>query len=160
MLPEGQNGEGKRKNRSGKGIAGCFTFFESYAAVVAEVEVVRKKKLKIRKITCAVDCGFVVNPDAVKAQVESGVIFSLSAMGKAAIHFREGRVVENSFKDYPILTYEKCPEIDVLLIESDRPVCGVGELSNIPTFAAVCNAVYDATGQRVRSLPLSQYFEI
>lgn len=152
--------EKKRKRDVGKGIAACFTFFESYAAVVAEVELIGRKRLKIREITCAVDCGFVMNPDAVKAQVEGGIIFSLSAMSEASIHFEQGQVVENSYNDYPILTYNKCPQINVLLLESDRPVCGVGELSNIPTFAAVCNAIYDASGVRVRSLPLSQYFEV
>ena len=145
----------KRKKGLGKGIAWCFTFFESYAAIVAEVRVRRKTELYIDKIYCAVDCGIALNPNMIKAQIEGGIIWSLSAL-KASVSFDRGAVVENSFGDYPILTYAECPEIIVHIMDSDRPVSGVGELSNIPTFAAVCNAIFDACGQRIRKLPLEQ----
>jgi len=150
----------KRKKRRGKGIAACFTFFESYAAMVAEVELSRKRKLSIKKLTCVVDCGFVVNPDRVRAQIESGIIFALSAMKAASINFEKGQVIENSYADYPILSYAECPSIEIHLLDSERPVSGVGELSNIPTFAAVCNAIYDACGLRIRSLPLDKHLMI
>lgn len=149
----------QQQQNYGKGVAACFTFFESYAAIVAEVSV-QEKKLKIHKLTCVVDCGQVVNPNLVRAQIEGGIVFALSAMLKASINFEKGRVVENSFGDYPTLTYRECPEIEIRLLPSQRPACGVGELSNIPTFAAVTNAIFDACGLRVRSLPLSQYLEV
>lgn len=154
------NWQQKREKNRGKGIAACFTFFESYAAIVAEVNVVERKTLHIHKLNCVVECGQVVNPNLVRAQIEGGIIFALSAMLKASINFEDGRVVEHSFWDYPTLTYEECPEIEILLLPSNRPACGVGELSNIPTFAAVTNAIFDACGLRVRSLPLSQYLEV
>lgn len=154
------NWEGKRKKGEGKGIAACFTFFESYAAIVAEVNVSKKKELKIHKLTCVVECGQVVNPNLVRAQIEGGIVFALSAMLKAYINFEGGRVVENSFGDYPTLSYKECPVIDIHLLTSDRPASGVGELSNVPTFAAVANAIFDASALRVRSLPLSQHLEV
>jgi len=143
----------KSKKRSGKGIATCYSFFESYAALVADVYVSKKKKLCIKKMTCVVDCGLVLNPDMVKAQIEGGIHFALSAM-KSSIEFENGKVVENSFKDYPILTYEESPKIEIHLIDSERPVSGVGELSNVVTFAAIGNAIFNACGVRVRELPL------
>ena len=153
------NWKEKRKKNHGKGVAACFTFFESYAAIVAEVSVI-KKKLQIHKLSCVVECGQVVNPNLVRAQVEGGIVFALSAMLKASINFEDGRVVEHSFGDYPTLTYEECPEIEILLLPSNRPACGVGELSNIPTFAAVTNAIFDACGVRVRSLPLNHHLQV
>lgn len=157
---EKANWKEKRRPGHGKGVAACFSFFESYAAIVAEVQVQKKKKLTIKKLTCVIDCGVAVNPNMIHAQVEGGIIFALSAMLKASINFENGRVVENSFGDYPTLTYGGCPEIEVHILPSDRPASGVGELGNIPTFAAVCNAIYDASGIRIRSLPLSRHLVI
>lgn len=145
----------EREKGRGKGIAWCFTFFESYAAIVADVRVSNTNRLSINKVTCALECGVVINPNMVKAQIEGGIIWALSAM-KASITFEEGRVKESSFGDYPILTYGECPEIEVIILKSQRPTCGVGELANIPTFAAVCNAIYDACGLRIRKLPLQE----
>lgn len=154
------NWKAKRRKGYGKGIAACFTFFESYAAIVAEVQVTKKRKLRIEKLTCVLDCGVAVNPNMIRAQIEGGIIFALSAMLKASINFEKGRVVENSFGDYPTLTYQECPEIEIHILPSDRAASGVGELGNIPTFAAVCNAIYDAAGIRIRSLPLSRHLEV
>ena len=151
--------DNKRKKGFGKGISACYTFFDSYAAMVAAVQV-KKNILSIKKITCVVDCGQVLNPNMVKAQLESGIIFSLSAMMKSSINFENGKVKENSYRDYPILKYDECPEMEFKLLPSDRPVSGVGELSNIVTFAAVCNAIFDATGKRIRSLPLSMHLNV
>ena len=150
----------KRKKRHGKGVAACSTFFDSYAAMATEVCFDKNNKLNINKITCAIDCGFALNPSMIKAQIESGVVFALSAMLKSSINFKNGEVVENSYWDYPILTYAECPEIETIILPSDRPASGVGELANAVTFAAVCNAIYDAIGVRVRSLPLDRYFDI
>lgn len=154
------NWQAKRRKGYGKGIAACFTFFESYAAIVAEVQVIKKQKLRIKKLSCVLDCGVAVNPNMIRAQIEGGIIFALSAMLKASINFENGKVVENSFGDYPTLTYGECPEIEVHILPSDRPASGVGELGNIPTFAAVCNAIYDASGIRIRSLPLSRHLQV
>lgn len=150
----------KRKKNHGKGVAACFTFFESYAAIVAEVSVNKERKLNIHKLSCVVECGQVVNPNLVRAQIEGGIVFALSAMLKASINFEKGSVMEHSFGDYPTLSYQECPEIEIHLLPSQRPACGVGELSNIPTFAAVTNAIFDACGLRVRSLPLSHHLEV
>ncbi len=160
VAAEKANWRSDRKANEGKGISACFTFFESYAAMVAEVRFDENRQLKIKKMTCAVDCGTVLHPNMVKAQIEGGIVFALSAMLGGSINFENGRVVENNFTDYAILRYEQCPEIAVHILESDRPVCGVGELANIPTFAAVSNAIYDAIGVRVRSLPLKNSEEL
>jgi len=142
-LPEGR----------GRGIA-LAESFHSIVAQVAEVEV-RDGQLAVRRIVCVVDCGFAVNPDAVAAQMEGGIVFGLTAALGGAITLKDGRVEQGNFGDYPLLRLADTPEIEVHIIESGiEHLGGVGEPGTPPVAPAVCNAIHAATGKRIRSLPI------
>jgi isoquinoline 1-oxidoreductase beta subunit len=132
-------------------------FMEGYASVVAQVAeiAVTGGKLEIHKITCVVDCGQMVNPRIVESQIESGIVFGLSAALWGGITLVAGRVRETNFNTYRLLRANEMPEIDVLLVSSDVTPGGIGELAVGPVAPAICNALYAATGKRVRTLPLS-----
>lgn len=127
--------------------------FGSYAAQVAEVSI-EKGAVKVHRITCAIDCGLVVNPDSVRAQMESGIVYGLTATLKSAISIKNGKVQQSNFDDFTLLTLDECPEIDVHIVESREPPGGVGEPGVPPTAPAVANAVFALTGKPVRSLPI------
>ncbi|MDW8260701.1 MAG: xanthine dehydrogenase family protein molybdopterin-binding subunit, partial [Gammaproteobacteria bacterium] len=110
----------------------------------------------VHKVYCAVDCGFAVVPSQVEAQMESGIVFGLSAALDGAITLREGRVQQGNFDTYPILRIDRSPEIEVHIVDSDAPLGGVGEPGTPPIAAAVCNAIYAATGRRIRRLPIAE----
>ncbi|MGD0282042.1 MAG: xanthine dehydrogenase family protein molybdopterin-binding subunit [Dissulfurispiraceae bacterium] len=129
--------------------------FNSYVAQVAEVSVNTEGAVQVHKVVCAVDCGRVVNPDIVKAQMESGIVFGLSAALFGAITLREGRVEQNNFYDYPLLRMKDMPEIEVHIVHSQEPPTGVGEPGVPPIAPAVANAVFAATGTRIRRLPMT-----
>jgi isoquinoline 1-oxidoreductase beta subunit len=142
-LPEGR----------GRGIA-LAESFHSIVAQVAEVEV-RDGQLAVRRIVCVVDCGFAVNPDAVTAQMEGGIVFGLTAALRGAITLKDGRVEQGNFGDYPLLRLVDTPEIEVHILESGiEHLGGVGEPGTPPVAPAVCNAIHAATGRRIRSLPI------
>ena len=101
-----------------------------------------------------VDCGRVVNPGIVRAQMEGSIVFGLSAALKQRVSFREGRVEQDNFDTYPMLRMNEMPEIDVVIVSSDAEPTGVGELAVPPIAPAVANALVAATGHRVRKLPL------
>lgn len=139
--------------RAGKGIA----IFESFGTVVgqvAEVTVDDKGAIRVHKVTCVVDCGIAVNPDIVKQQMESGIIFGLTAALYGEINIAGGKVKQSNFHDYRMLKMADAPEIDVHVIPSDQEPGGVGEPGTPVIAPAVANAVFAATGQRLRSLPL------
>jgi CO/xanthine dehydrogenase Mo-binding subunit len=127
--------------------------FNSFVAQIAEVSVTNNK-LHIHKVVCVVDCGFVVNPDIVKAQMESGIIYGLSAALYGEITLKDGAVQQNNFNDYPVLRLNETPAIEVVIIDSDDAPTGVGEPGLPPIAAAVANGIFAATGKRLRSLPL------
>lgn len=137
----------------GRGIA-VHKSFGSYVAQAAEVSVGGKGKITVHRVVCAVDCGRVVNPDTVRAQMESGIIFGLSAALFGAITLQDGRVQEDNFDSYPVLRIDESPAIEVEIIESTEKPTGVGEPGVPPIAAAVANAVFAATGARVRQLPM------
>jgi CO/xanthine dehydrogenase Mo-binding subunit len=144
----------------GKPAAGRFqglAVHESFGTVVAEVvEVsVNGGKSRIERVVCAVECGTVVNPDVVRTQVESGVVFALSAALHGKITIREGAVEQANFDTYPVLRMNECPAIEVVLIPSDAPPSGIGEPPTPPLAPALANALFAATGERQRSLPLT-----
>jgi isoquinoline 1-oxidoreductase beta subunit len=114
-------------------------------------------KVKIRRTYCAVDCGQQVNPDTIAAQVESSINFGLSALMWGEITLRNGRVRQTNFHDYPLLRMHDAARIDTYLIDSSEPPGGVGEPATALIAPAVCNAIYAATGRRLRSLPLSRH---
>jgi isoquinoline 1-oxidoreductase beta subunit len=137
----------------GRGIAQHHSF-GSYVAQVAEVSVDEKGRIRVERVVCAVDCGRAVNPDTVRAQMESGIIFGLSAALYGEITLEKGRVRESNFDDYPVLRLDESPEIEVHIVESSEKPTGVGEPGVPPVAAAVANAVFAAIGARVRRLPL------
>jgi CO/xanthine dehydrogenase Mo-binding subunit len=143
---------GKLPQGVGRGTA-FFFGYESYCAQVAEVEV-RNGRPRVRRVVCVVDCGEVVNPDLVEAQCEGGIAFALSAALKQKISVSNGRVVEGNFDDYPMIEIGEMPEVESHIIASREAPGGMGEVPLPPLFAAVTNAIYDATGVRVRKLPV------
>jgi len=136
----------------GYGIA-VYHSYGSWVAQVAEVSA-RKDGFKVERNVCAIDCGTVVNPDAVKAQVEGAIVFGLSAALHGEITLRDGAVRQSGFLDYPILRMRDTPEIEVHLVQSRAHPGGVGEPGVPPVAPAVANALFAATGRRARRLPL------
>ena len=128
--------------------------FGSIAAQVAEVSIGDDGRPIVHKVTCAMDCGRVVNPDTAEAQIESGIIFGLTAALYGAITIENGRVVQGNFPDYEMLRMATTPEIVVHLVESAAAPGGLGEPATPPVAAAVANAIYILTGQRIRELPI------
>jgi isoquinoline 1-oxidoreductase subunit beta len=142
----------------GRGIA-VHQYIDSRVAMVAEVSV-EKGKPKATKFTVAIDCGRVVNPNGVKAQVEGGVMFALSSALYGKISFDHGRTKQKNFDTYRMLRIESAPEVVVHLVDSDEPPVGVGEVNVPPVAPALCNAIYAATGKRIRDLPVSASIDL
>jgi isoquinoline 1-oxidoreductase beta subunit len=139
----------------GRGIAAhAYLDCGTYVAQVAEVEAQAGGAIHVRRVVCAVDCGLVLNPRNVKAQMEGGIAFGLSAALYGEIKVQKGRVTATSFGDQPVLLMPEMPKVEVHLAPSDQPPGGVGEPGLPPLAPAVGNAVFAATGQRLRSLPL------
>ena len=136
----------------GRGIA-VYGSYGSWVAQVAEVSA-NPDALRVDRIVCAIDCGSVVNPNAVSAQVEGAVVFGLSAALYGEITLRNGAVQQSGFEDYPILRMRDTPTIEVHIVASRAPPGGVGEPGLPPVAPAVANAVFAATGTRIRRLPL------
>src|SRR2546425_11042126 len=137
----------------GRGMATHFSF-DSYVAQVVEASVEKDGTGQVRRVVCAVDCGRVVNPDIVKAQMEGGIIFGLTAALKTEITLENGRVQQKNFHDYQMLRMFESPEIQVHIIPSELSPTGVGEPSVPPVAPALTNAIFAATGKRVRRLPI------
>lgn len=129
---------------------------ESFGSVVAQVAEISvdDNQIQVERVTCAVNCGIAVNPDMVRAQMEGGIIFGLTAALKGEITFEDGAAQQSNFHDYPILRINEVPEISVHIVASEAPPSGVGEPGTPPIAPAVANAVFAATGQRLRELPL------
>ncbi|MEK6596996.1 MAG: molybdopterin cofactor-binding domain-containing protein, partial [Gemmatimonadota bacterium] len=136
----------------GRGVA-VHGSFGSYAAQVAEVEVVGRE-VRVRRVVCAFDCGVVVNPDTVEAQIQSAIVYGLTAALKASVTLRDGRIVESNFHDYPLLRIDEMPVVEVVLVPSGDSPGGVGEPALPPIAPAVANAVFAATGYRSQRLPI------
>ncbi|MES3008952.1 MAG: molybdopterin cofactor-binding domain-containing protein [Pseudomonadota bacterium] len=131
--------------------------FGSIVAQVAEVSINSDGSVRVHRVTCVLDCGRSVNPDNVASQAESGIIYGLTAALYGEITIANGRVEQTNFTDYEMLRLSDAPEIDVVTIESGAALGGLGEPATPPVAAAVANAVYILTGQRVRELPLKNY---
>jgi isoquinoline 1-oxidoreductase beta subunit len=136
-----------------RGIATHFSF-DSYVAQVAEVSVEKDGTARVHRVVAAVDCGRTVNPDTVKAQLEGGIIFGLTAALKTEITLDKGRVQQRNFNDYPMLRMFESPAIEVFIVPSSEHPTGVGEPGVPPVAPAVANAIFAATGKRVRRLPI------
>jgi isoquinoline 1-oxidoreductase beta subunit len=129
--------------------------FGSIVAQVVEASVDDGKTVKVHRVTAAVDCGFAINPDQVIAQIQSAVVYGLSAALYGEITVDQGRIQQGNFDDYPILRLEDSPPIDVHIVENGGPLGGVGEPGLPPLAPALAGAIFAATGKRIRRLPLS-----
>ncbi len=142
----------KPGERGGRGVA-LVESFGSIVAQVAEVVVAGDGRPRVTRIWAAVDCGRLINPDTVEAQIEGGIVYGLSAALFGRISFSAGRVEQDSFSAYPLITMADCPAISVQLLPSAADPGGVGEPGTPPVAPAVANALFAATGRRWRSLP-------
>jgi len=140
-------------DRVGRGVAVQFAF-GSYMAHVAEVEVARDGAVRVRRVVCAVDCGTAVNPDTIESQVQSAIMFGITAGLYGAITLKDGRVEQSNFHDYRVLRMNEAPTVEVHIVASTEPPGGMGEAGTSCVVPAVANAVFAATGKRVRKLPI------
>ena len=138
---------------AGRGRGFAAQYYDSYVAQVAEVTVAKNGEVRVDRVTCAIDCGTAVNPDGVAAQVEGGIIFALSAMN-AEITLDSGAVKQTNFHEYPLVRVSEAPHVEVIIVPSSAKPSGVGEPPVPPLMPAVANAIFAATGKRVRNLPL------
>jgi isoquinoline 1-oxidoreductase beta subunit len=137
----------------GRGVALQFVF-ASYMAHVAEVEVAKDGAVRVRRVVCAVDCGTVVNPDTVRAQIQSAIIFGITAALHGEITLKDGRVQQTNFDTYQMLRMNEAPAIEVYIVSSLEPPGGMGEAGTSVIVPAVANAVFAATGKRLRQMPV------
>ena len=144
-LPEGR----------GRGVSVQFVF-GSYVAQVAEVQVDKNGEVRVTRVVCAVDCGVVVNPDTVKAQMEGGIMFGLAAALFSEITVKNGRVEQSNFNDYRMLRMNEAPAIEVYLVKSGEAPGGIGEPGTSALAPALTNAIFAATGTRIRKLPVNR----
>lgn len=128
--------------------------FGSIVAQIAEVSVSEDKTVKVHRVICVVDCGIIINPDTVQAQIESGIVYGLSAALYGKISLQNGRVEQSNFHDYPVLRMKEMPQVEVEIVNSREKPSGVGEISTPPIAPAVCNGIFAATGIRIRRLPI------
>jgi isoquinoline 1-oxidoreductase beta subunit len=129
--------------------------FGSFVSQAAEVSVKPDGTVRVHKVVCAIDCGKIVNPDTIKAQMEGGIVFGLSAALHGQITFAKGRVEQSNFHDYPVLRMNEMPAVEVHIVPSDEAPGGVGEPGVPPIAPAVANAIFAATKKRIRHLPIN-----
>jgi isoquinoline 1-oxidoreductase beta subunit len=137
----------------GRGLA-CGFIFGSYAAEVADVEVGSDGRVRVHRVVAAVDPGLVVNPRGVEAQVEGAVMDGLNLALNLSITIRDGRVEQGNFDDYPFARINEAPKIRVLIESTDHPPWGMGEIGVPCAVSAIANAIFSATGKRLRRLPI------
>lgn len=137
----------------GRGIA-AVEGFGSYVAEVAEVSVDKNGEITVHRVVCAIDCGIYVNPDTIEAQIEGAIVYGLNAAIKGEIMIDKGRVQQSNFHNYPLLRISEMPKIEVHLMQNTEAPGGIGEPGLPPIAPAVCNAIFAATGKRMRKLPI------
>ena len=137
----------------GRGIA-CATSFGSHVAQSAEVEVAPDGSVRVHRVVCAISCGPIVNRDSVVAQMEGGIVYGLTAALKSGITIDKGGTEQENFDDYPLLRIDEMPRVEVHIVPSTEALGGVGEPGTPPIAPAVVNAIFAATGKRVRRLPV------
>jgi isoquinoline 1-oxidoreductase subunit beta len=153
-VAEAANWAGGAPQGRGRGVA----LHESFGSIVAEIAEVSVDgtSVKVHKVWCAIDCGFAANPSGVIAQMESGIIYGLSAALHGEITFAAGKVEQSNFHDYPVVRLNEAPEIMVTIVNSGEAMGGAGEPGTPPIAPAVTNAIFAATGKRVRRLPIAK----
>ncbi|NVM77718.1 isoquinoline 1-oxidoreductase beta subunit [Duganella sp. SG902] len=144
---------GPRSGDVGRGLSVQFAF-GTYMAMVVDAQLV-DGEVRVKRVVCALDCGVVVNPDTVKAQVESAVIFGISGALYGDITFKNGRVEQSNFHDYRVLRMHETPLIETHIVSSNEAPGGMGEPGTSALMPALANAVYAATGKRIRKLPIA-----
>ncbi|MFZ0624500.1 MAG: molybdopterin cofactor-binding domain-containing protein, partial [Pseudolabrys sp.] len=140
-------------DRVGRGVSLQFVF-ATYLAQVAEVEMSKDGAVRVRRVVCAVDCGTVVNPDTVRAQIQSAIIFGITAALYGEITLKDGRVEQTNFDTYQILRMNEAPAIEVYIVQNFEPPGGMGEAGTSAIVPALTNAIFAATGKRLRKLPV------
>jgi isoquinoline 1-oxidoreductase beta subunit len=143
QLPAGQ----------GRGVS-VILGFGTYLAQVAEVSVDKDGQVRVRRVVCALDCGQTVNPDTIKAQMEGGIIFGITAVLHGEITIKDGRIEQSNFDDYQMLRINEAPVIEVHIVKSNEAPGGIGEPGTAAIAPAVVNAIFAATGKRFRKLPI------
>lgn len=141
--------------KRGRGVSIQYAF-GSYLAQVVEVSMTDPMQVRVERVVCALDCGQWVNPDTIQAQLQGGVMFGLSAALTSEITLANGRVQQSNFHDYPALRIGEAPKVEVHLIASGEAPGGVGETGTACVAAALCNAIFAASGKRIRTLPVSR----
>jgi isoquinoline 1-oxidoreductase subunit beta len=139
---------------AGRGISVQFAF-GSYMSQVAEVEVAKDGGVRVRRVVCAVDCGMVVNPDTVRAQIEGGIMFGITAALFGEITLKNGRVEQSNFDNYRMLRINEAPVVEVHIVNNTEAPGGIGEPGTSAVAPAVANAIFAATGKRIRKLPVN-----
>jgi isoquinoline 1-oxidoreductase beta subunit len=140
----------------GRGVALMYSGWDTYVAQVAEVEVTGTGDIGVRRVVCAVDCGTIMNPDTVTAQVEGGIVFGIGGALWGEITLKNGRVEQSNFHDYRVLRMNETPAIEVHLVRNLEAPGGMGEPATAAIAPALANAVFAATGKRIRQLPLQK----
>ncbi|MFC0239174.1 xanthine dehydrogenase family protein molybdopterin-binding subunit [Rhodopseudomonas telluris] len=153
LAAEKANWRAPQGGRIGRGVS-LHQNFGSFAALVVEVAVAPAGEVVLRKVVAAIDCGILVNPDIVRAQIEGGVLFGLSAALFNGITFAGGRVQQSNFNDYRQLRINETPTVEVHLVDSREPPGGLGEVGTVSAAPALANAIFAATGVRLRRLPI------
>jgi isoquinoline 1-oxidoreductase beta subunit len=149
----GQPLTARQGRQSGRGVAVQLAF-GSYMAQVAEVSVGADGDVQVHRVVCAVDCGQAVNPETIVAQIESGIVFGLSAGLWQQVTLKQGRVQQSNFTDYRVMRINEMPQVEVVLLPSDEKPGGIGETGTACSTPALTNAVFAATGKRLRRLPI------
>jgi isoquinoline 1-oxidoreductase beta subunit len=139
--------------RIGRGVS-VQNAFATYMAQIAEVEVAKDGRVRVRRVVCAVDCGTVVNPATVRAQIESAIIFGITAALHGEITLKNGRVEQSNFDSYQMLRMDEAPDVEVHIVQSQEPPGGMGEAGTSAIVPAVANAIFAATGKRLRKMPV------
>jgi isoquinoline 1-oxidoreductase beta subunit len=139
--------------RTGRGVSFQFVF-GTYMAQIAEVEVATSGAVRVRRVVCAVDCGTAINPDTVQAQIQSGIIFGTTAALYGEITLKNGRVEQTNFDSYQMLRIDEAPSIEVHIVPSSEPPGGMGETGTSAIVPAIANAIFAATGKRLRKMPV------
>ena len=137
----------------GRGVSLQFVF-ATYMAQIAEVEVARDGTVRVHRVVCAVDCGIPVNPDTIKAQIQSAIMFGVTAALYGEITLKDGRVEQSNFHDYQILRMNEAPAVEVHIVQSRASPGGMGEAGTSAIVPAVTNGIFAATGKRLRKLPV------
>jgi CO/xanthine dehydrogenase Mo-binding subunit len=138
----------------GRGVALLYSGWGTYLAQVADVQITGSGDVRVRRIVCAVDCGRIVNPDIVRAQIDSGVVYGISGALWGEVTLKNGRVEQSNFHNYRVLRMNETPPIEVHLVRNSEAPGGIGEPGTAVTAPALGNAIFAATGKRLRKLPL------